>query len=120
MPQPTENFTVACPRCGKRYVVPPSAIGKTATCKCSKQFVVAVPEEDIDDEDGGDYGVSAPPEPPAPAAPPPKPAPKVPQCKRHPGAAVVAACARCHSFLCAACNRNQPGGVHLCPDCAQA
>jgi hypothetical protein len=58
MPEPAENFTVACPRCCKRYVVSPAAIGKKATCKCGKQFVVAVPEEDLEEEGGGDYGVS--------------------------------------------------------------
>ena len=58
MPEPAENFTVACPRCCKRYVVSPAAIGKKATCKCGKQFVVAVPEEDVEEEGGGDYGVS--------------------------------------------------------------
>jgi hypothetical protein len=118
MTQPAENFTVACPRCSKRYVVPRSAVGKKATCKCGRQFIVEIPEDDLDDEDGGDYGTTAPPEPQAPPAPPPQPAPKAAQCKRHPGAAVVAACAKCHTFLCAACNRMQPGGVHLCPDCS--
>ncbi len=58
MPQPAENFTVACPRCCKRYVVSPATIGKTATCKCGKTFIVAVPEEDLEEESGGDYGVA--------------------------------------------------------------
>ena len=58
MSSSTEKFTVGCPRCGKRYVLTAAAIGKTATCKCGKSFVVAKPEEDEDDDDGQDYGVS--------------------------------------------------------------
>lgn len=52
-----EKFTVSCPLCSKRYVVTTAAIGKRATCKCGKQFVVAKPPEDAeeDEEDGGDY-----------------------------------------------------------------
>ena len=59
MSSSTEKFTIACPLCGKRYVVSPTAIGRTATCKCGKTFVVAKPEEDAEeDEEGQDYGVA--------------------------------------------------------------
>ncbi len=59
MSNSTEKFTIGCPRCGKRYVVAPAAIGRTATCKCGKTFVVAKPEDDLEEEEEGqDYGVS--------------------------------------------------------------
>lgn len=57
MPDAEDRFTVACPKCGKRYVLTAAAIGKKATCKCGKSFVVQKPEEDLDDE-GGDYDVA--------------------------------------------------------------
>ncbi len=106
---PSENFTVACPRCCKRYVVAPAAIGKKATCKCGKTFVVQVPEDDEEDE-GGDYEMNDH------AA---EQAPKGPQCKWHPGVAAHDACARCHSFLCPTCTVHTADGRYLCSDCAQ-
>lgn len=57
MPASEERFTVGCPRCGKRYVLTSSAIGKKATCKCGKSFTVAKPPEDEDDE-GGTYDIA--------------------------------------------------------------
>jgi hypothetical protein len=46
-----ERFTVGCPKCAKRYVVTTSAIGKKATCKCGRSFIVEKPREDEDDDD---------------------------------------------------------------------
>lgn len=54
MSSSTEKFTIGCPMCGKRYVVAPSAIGRKATCKCGKSFVVARPEEDAEEDEEGD------------------------------------------------------------------
>ena len=70
MSSPEERFTVGCPRCGKRYVVTPSAIGKKATCKCGRSFLVEKPPEDEDDDDGAIYDI----QPPASDAPAPAPA----------------------------------------------
>ncbi len=54
-----ERFTVGCPKCGKRYVLTSSAIGKKATCKCGRSFIVEKPPEDEEDEDeGGVYDVA--------------------------------------------------------------
>jgi len=59
MPVSEERFTVGCPKCCKRYVVTTSAIGKKATCKCGKTFIVAKPAEDEEeDEEGGTYDVA--------------------------------------------------------------
>jgi hypothetical protein len=60
MPDSEERFTVGCPKCNKRYVLTTSAIGKKATCKCGRTFIVAKPPEDEEDEDdGGTYGVAS-------------------------------------------------------------
>ena len=59
MSNSTEKFTVGCPRCAKRYVLTPAAIGRKATCKCGKSFVVARPPEDEEEDDGKDYDVSS-------------------------------------------------------------
>jgi len=61
MPSPQERFTVGCPKCGKRYVLTAAAIGKKATCKCGRSFIVEKPAEDLEEEEeelGGDYGVA--------------------------------------------------------------
>lgn len=58
MPDPIERFTVACPRCAKRYVVTSDAIGKKATCKCGRSFVVQKPPEDEEDDNGSVYDVA--------------------------------------------------------------
>jgi predicted nucleic acid-binding Zn-ribbon protein len=58
MPEAEERFTVGCPKCGKRYVLTYSAIGKKATCKCGRSFIVEKPPEDEDDEDDGVYDVA--------------------------------------------------------------
>ena len=57
MADPEDRFTVGCPKCGKRYVLTAKAIGKKATCKCGRSFIVQKPPEDEEDE-GGDYGVA--------------------------------------------------------------
>jgi hypothetical protein len=59
MPEPEERFTVGCPKCNKRYVLTSAAIGKKATCKCGRSFIVErPPENDDDDDDGGAYDVA--------------------------------------------------------------
>lgn len=61
MSSSTEKFTIGCPRCAKRYVLTPAAIGRKATCKCGKSFVVTRPEEDAEEDEEGDgkgYDVS--------------------------------------------------------------
>ena len=60
MPASEERFTVACPKCCKRYVVTSSTIGKKATCKCGRSFIVEKPPEDREEEeeDGGTYDVA--------------------------------------------------------------
>lgn len=61
MSDPAERFTVACPRCSKRYVVTVAVLGKKATCKCGRSFLIEKPPEDLEEEEeqeGGDYGVS--------------------------------------------------------------
>jgi hypothetical protein len=60
MPASQERFTVGCPKCCKRYVVTSAAIGKKATCKCGRSFIVERPPEDQeeDEEDGGTYDVA--------------------------------------------------------------
>jgi transcription elongation factor Elf1 len=57
MSDPEERFTVACPKCNKRYVVTVSVIGKKATCKCGRSFLIEKPPEDLEDE-GGEYGMA--------------------------------------------------------------
>ena len=60
MPEQEERFTVGCPKCGKRYVLTSAAIGKKATCKCGRSFIVEKPPEDEDEEDdGGTYDVAS-------------------------------------------------------------
>jgi len=39
-------------------VVTSNDIGKKATCKCGRSFVIEKPPEDDDDDDGSIYGVS--------------------------------------------------------------
>ena len=58
MPEPEERFTVGCPKCSKRYVLTSAAIGKKATCKCGRSFIVERPPENEDDDDGGAYDVA--------------------------------------------------------------
>lgn len=54
-----ENFTMGCPKCGKRYVFPPDVIGRTANCKCGRSFKIEIPADDLEeDEEEGDYGVA--------------------------------------------------------------
>jgi len=58
--------------------------------------------------------------PPPPAAPHPAAVRTEPQCRWHPGVPAAAACARCRSFMCAACSSVQPDGSYFCPNCLHA
>ena len=139
MPQSPDKFTVECPQCGSRYAVAQAAVGKKAHCRCGASFAVARPDEAPSgppEEEAIPQAVLIPPKPaPAAQAPPMgiiTPAPQAfgtapqaavrtePQCRWHPGVPAAAACARCRSFLCAACSSVQPDGSYFCPNCLHA
>lgn len=109
MSEAVGKVAVACPRCGKRYLVAPASAGKRGRCACGVEFnIPALGFGQVEPEVApASASVSSTERSPAAA-----------HCAWHPAVPAAFACARCHALMCTTCDFRQLDGSHLCPTCA--